>query len=80
MMVIINVGDDYYFSTVLKIHFDSEIDRFLGHRAKPLQCTVYRNRIVHKASFLFVQRYNLHPISFYLALCVYQRLEIGGEG
>ncbi len=36
IMVIINVGDDYYFSTGVKIHFDTEIVRLLGHRAKPL--------------------------------------------
>ncbi len=27
-------------------------------------------RIVHKASFLCVQHYSLHPISYHLALCV----------
>ncbi len=31
-----NVGDDLYFSIVLKIQFDIGIVRFLGHRAKPL--------------------------------------------
>jgi hypothetical protein len=30
--------------------------------------------------FLCVQHYNLHFNSYYLALCVYQRLEAGGEG
>jgi hypothetical protein len=76
MIVIINVGDDYYFSTVLKMHFDSEIARFLRHRAKPLRfftvyCTVYR--IVHKATFLCVQHYSLHPITvvtIWLCMCI----------
>jgi hypothetical protein len=35
--------------------------------------------IVHKASFLCVQHYSLHPNSYFLALCLYQRLEAGGE-
>jgi hypothetical protein len=32
-----------------------------------------------EASFLCVQHYNLQPNSYYLALCVYQRLEAGEE-
>ncbi len=45
-MVIIDVGDDHYFSTVLKKHFNAGIVRFLGHRAKPLVFfTVYTERI-----------------------------------
>jgi hypothetical protein len=31
-----NVGDVNYFSTVLKMNFDTGVDRFLRHRAKPL--------------------------------------------
>jgi hypothetical protein len=37
-----NVGDVNYFSTVLKMNFNTGIARFLGHRAKPLPFfTVY---------------------------------------
>ena len=32
-----NVGDVNYFSTVLKMNFDTGIVRSLGHRAKPLR-------------------------------------------
>ncbi len=35
-MVWSDVGDDPYFSTVLKIHFNTGIVRFIGHWAKPL--------------------------------------------
>ena len=35
-MVLSDVGDDHYFSTVLKKHFDTRIAIFLGPRAKPL--------------------------------------------
>ena len=46
MTVLSDVGDDKYFSTVLKIHFDAGIARFLGHRPRPLgfftvQCVVW---------------------------------------
>ncbi len=32
-----NVGDVNYFSTVLKMNFDTRVVRSLGHRAKPLR-------------------------------------------
>jgi hypothetical protein len=42
LTVISDLGDDNYFSTVLKIHFDTGIARFLGHRPRPLRFfTVY---------------------------------------
>ncbi len=33
-----------------------------------------------EANFLCVQHYSLHTIIYYLALCVYQRLEAGEKG
>jgi hypothetical protein len=36
-MVMSNVGDDHYFSTTLKIHFDTGIVIFLGRRPWPLR-------------------------------------------
>jgi hypothetical protein len=37
LMVISDVGDDHYFSTILKKHFDTGIVKFLGHRPRPLR-------------------------------------------
>jgi hypothetical protein len=41
-MVKSDVGDEHIFSTLLKIHLDTGMVKFLGHRAKPLHFfTVY---------------------------------------
>jgi hypothetical protein len=58
-MVISDVGDDHYFSTVLKIHFDTRIVSILGPRAKPLGFFTVRGWIT--AANLSTKIENAHP-------------------
>jgi len=60
-MVINDDGDDHYFSTVLKKHFNTGIVRFLGHRAKPLGffTVCSRPRFFQSRGFLQLHMYQL---------------------
>jgi hypothetical protein len=52
-MVKSDVGDEHIFSTLLKIHFDTGMVKFLGHRAKSLyiflQCRVFGQQCIYCA-------------------------------